>query len=65
MLSMLDIDNVCVLASHSICILFLYVSDRHIVCHFCIWSSVICISFDTSLPFTSFACQLMPITLGW
>ena len=35
MVSMLDIDNVCVLACHSICIIFfLYVSDRHIVCHF-------------------------------
>ena len=33
-LSMWYIDNVCVLAYHSFCIPFLYVSVRHIVCHF-------------------------------
>ena len=33
MVSMLDIDNVCVLTCHSIYILSLFVSDRHIVCH--------------------------------
>ena len=44
--SMLDIDNVCVLACHSICILFC-MCQVDIVCHFSIWSSFICISFDT------------------
>ena len=34
MVSMLDTDNECVLACHSILHPFLYVSDRHIVCHF-------------------------------
>ena len=40
MLSMWYFDIVSVLACHSICILFLYVSIGHIVCHFCIF--VIC-----------------------
>ena len=40
MLSMCYFDIVSVLACHSICILFLYVSIGHIVCHFCIF--VIC-----------------------
>ena len=61
-LSMWYFDNVCVLACHSICIPFLYVSVRHIVCHFAFCHLSCVSSLIHDLPFYHSACQLMPIT---
>ena len=63
--SMLDVGNVCILACHSICIYFVCVIWTHSLpfFHFCHLSYVSVLIH--SLPFSIFAFQLMPITLGW
>ena len=45
-------DNVCVLACHSICILFLYVSVGHIVCHLALCHLSYVSTLIHDLPFT-------------
>ena len=58
--SMLDVNSVCILAHHTICIYFLCVMWTHSL-PFSLPSSVICISSDTWFAIFHFAFQLMPI----
>ena len=65
MVSMLDLDNVCVLACHFICIYFVCVIWTHSLPFFHFHHLLYVSVFIHSLPFPIFAFQLMPITPGW